>query len=86
MDAVVLNCVTQFNIVWRVGNFPFLPMSKYRRKTRRVTVAESLFLKNVSTANAQRSSDQRCMITTDHEDTQHNASKRRSSTKAFITV
>jgi hypothetical protein len=45
MDAVVLNCVTQFNIVWRVGKFPFLPMSKCRRKTRCVTVAESLFLK-----------------------------------------
>ena len=45
MDAVVLNCVTQFNIVWRVGTFPFLPMSKCRPKTRCVTVAESLFLK-----------------------------------------
>jgi hypothetical protein len=45
MDAVALNCVTQFNIVWLVGTFPFLPMSKYRRKTRRVTVVESLFLK-----------------------------------------
>ena len=33
MDAVVLNCVTQFNIVWRVGTFPFLPMSKCRRKS-----------------------------------------------------
>jgi len=44
MDAVVLNCVTQFNIVWRVGTFPFLPMSKCR-KTRCITVAESLFLK-----------------------------------------
>ena len=62
MDAVVLNCVTQFNIVWRVGTFPFLLMLKCRRKTRCVTVAESLFLKNVSTANARRSSDQRCMI------------------------
>ena len=45
MDAVVLNCVNQFNIVWRVGTYPFLPMSKCRRKTRCVTVAESLFLK-----------------------------------------
>ena len=45
MDAVVLNCVTQFNIVWHVGTFPFLPMSKCRRKTRCVTVAESLFKK-----------------------------------------
>jgi hypothetical protein len=63
MDAVVLNCVTQFNIVWRVGTFPFLPMSKCRRKTRCVTVAESLFLKNVSKANARRSSDQRCTMT-----------------------
>jgi hypothetical protein len=46
MDAVVLNCVTQFIIVvWRVGTFPFLPMSKFRRKTRCITVAESLFLK-----------------------------------------
>jgi hypothetical protein len=63
MDAVVLNCVTQFNIVWPVGTFPFLPMSKCRRKTRCVTVAESLFLKNVSTANARCSSDQRCMMT-----------------------
>jgi hypothetical protein len=63
MDAVVLNCVTQFNIVWRVGTFPCLPMSKCRRKTRCVTLAESLFLKNVSTANARFSSDQRCMIT-----------------------
>ena len=43
MDAVVLKCVTQFSTVWRVGTFPFLPMSKCRRKTRRVTVAESLF-------------------------------------------
>ena len=62
-SAVVLNCVTQFNIVWHVGTFPFLPMSKCRRKTRCVTVAESLFLKNVSTANARCSSDQRCMMT-----------------------
>ena len=45
MDVIVLNCVTQFNIVWPVGTFPFLPMSKCRRKTRCVTVAESLFLK-----------------------------------------
>jgi len=43
MDAVVLNCVTQFNIVWRVGTFLFLPMSKCRRKARCFTVAESLF-------------------------------------------
>jgi hypothetical protein len=42
MDVVVLNCVTQFNIVWRVGTFPFLPMTKCRRKTRCVTVAEPL--------------------------------------------
>ena len=63
MDAVVLNCVTRLNIVWRVGTFPFLPMSRCRRKTRCVTVAESLFLNNVSTANARCSSDQRCMIT-----------------------
>jgi len=62
MDAVVLNCVTQFNIVWRVGTFPFLPMSK-RQKTRCVTVAESLFLNNVSTANARCPSDQCCMMT-----------------------
>jgi hypothetical protein len=45
MDAVILNCVTQFNIVWRVGTFPFLPMSKCCWKTRCVTVAESLFKK-----------------------------------------
>jgi hypothetical protein len=63
MNAVVLNCVTQFNIVWHVGTFSFLPMSKCRRKTRCATVAESLFLKNFSTANAQCSSDQRCMMT-----------------------
>jgi len=63
MDAVALNCVTHFNIVWRVWTFLFLPMSKCRRKTRHVTVAESLFLKNVSTANARCSSDQRCMMT-----------------------
>jgi hypothetical protein len=63
MDAVVLNCVTQFNIVWRVGTFPFLPMSKCRRKTRSDTAAESLSLNNVSTANARCSSDQRCMMT-----------------------
>ena len=63
MDAVVLNCVTQFNIVWRVGTFPFLLMLKCRRKTRCVTVAESLFLKNVSTENARRPSDQRCVMT-----------------------
>jgi len=58
MDAVVLNCVTQFSIVWRVGTLPFLPMS-----TRHVTVAESLFLKNVPTAKARCCSDQRCMMT-----------------------
>jgi hypothetical protein len=63
VDAVVLNCVTQFSIVWRVGTFPFLPMSKYRRKARYVTVVESLFLKNISTANARCSSNQRCMMT-----------------------
>jgi hypothetical protein len=39
------------------------PESKCRRKTRCITVAESLFLKNVSTANARCSSDQRCMMT-----------------------
>jgi hypothetical protein len=59
MNAVVLNCVTQFNIVWCVGTFPFLLMSKCYC----VTVAESLFLKNVSTANARCSSDQCCMMT-----------------------
>jgi hypothetical protein len=32
MDALVLNCATQFNIVWRVGTFPFLQTSKCRRK------------------------------------------------------
>jgi hypothetical protein len=60
-----LNCVTQFtrNIVWRVGTFPFLLVSKCRRKTHCITVEESLFLKNVSTANAQCSSNQRCMMT-----------------------
>ena len=63
MDAVVLNCVTKFNIVWHVGTFPFLPMSKCRRKTHYITVAELLFLKNVSTANARCPSDQRCMMT-----------------------
>jgi len=47
MDAVVLSCITQFNIVRRVGTFPFLPMSNCRRKTRCVTVAESLFLKKL---------------------------------------
>jgi len=57
MDAVGLNCVTQFNIVWRVGTFPFLPMSKCRRKTRHVTVGESLFLKHVPIANARCSSE-----------------------------
>jgi hypothetical protein len=44
IDAVILNCVTQFNIVRCVGTFPFLPMPKCSRKTRRVTVAESLFI------------------------------------------
>ena len=63
LDAVVLNCVTQFNIVWLVGTFPFLPMSKCLRETLCVTVAESLFLKHVSTANARCSSDQRCRMT-----------------------
>jgi hypothetical protein len=63
MDAVVLNCVTQFNIVWRIWTFPFLPMSKCSQKTVCVTVAEPLFLKNVSTANARCSSDQWCMMT-----------------------
>jgi hypothetical protein len=63
MDALDLNCVTQFNIVWHVGTFPFLLMSKCRRKTLCVTVVESLFLKNVSTANARCPSNQRCMMT-----------------------
>jgi hypothetical protein len=65
MDAVVLNCVTQFNIVWRVGTFPCVPMSKCRRKTHCVTVVKSFFIfkKNVSTSNARCSSDQRCMTT-----------------------
>ena len=63
MDAVVLNCVTKFNIIWRVGTFPFLPMSKCRRRTLCVTVAESLFFKKVVAANARCSSDQRCMMT-----------------------
>ena len=63
MDAVVLNCVIQFSIVWRVGTFPFLPMSKCRQKTCCVTVPESLFLKNISTATTRCCSDQRCMMT-----------------------
>ena len=63
MDAVVLNCVTQFNIVWRVGTFPFLPMSKCHWKTHFFTVAESLFLNNVSIANALCPSNQCCMMT-----------------------
>jgi len=63
VDAVVLNCVTQFNIFWCVGTFPSHLMSKCRRKTRCITVTESLFLKNVSTANARCPSDQRCMMT-----------------------
>ena len=63
MDALVLNCVTQFNTVWRVGTFPFLPMSKFRWKTRCISVAESLFLKNVSTANPRCSSNQSSVIT-----------------------
>jgi hypothetical protein len=63
VDVVVLNCVTQFNIFWRVGTFPSHPMSKCRRKTCCITVAESLFLKNVSTANALCPSDQHCMMT-----------------------
>jgi len=64
MDAVVLNCVTQFNIVWRVGTFPILPMSKCRRKTRCVTVAESLFLKKTFPQQTlECPSDQRCMMT-----------------------
>jgi hypothetical protein len=62
IDAVVLNCVTQFNIVWRVGTFPFLPMPKCSRKTRCIIVAESLFVKNISTPNARWSSDDNCML------------------------
>ena len=59
MDAVVLNCVTQFNIVWCVITFPFLLMSKCLRKTR--CVAESLFF------HSKRAMpfDQRCMMTED---------------------
>jgi hypothetical protein len=38
-------------------------MSKCSQKTRCVTVVESLFLKNVSTPNARRSSDQHCTMT-----------------------
>ena len=45
MDVVVLNCVTQFSIVWRVGTFPFLPMLKCRRKARCITATELLFFK-----------------------------------------
>jgi len=63
MDAVVLNCVTQFNIVWCVGTFSFPLISKCRRKTRCVTVAGSLFLKNVSTENGRCPSDQRWVMT-----------------------
>jgi hypothetical protein len=40
-----------------------LPMSKCSPKTRCVTVAKSLFIQNVYTANARSSSDQRCMMT-----------------------
>jgi hypothetical protein len=60
LDAVVLNCVTQFSIVWGVGNFPFYPMSKCRRKTRIVSVTEQLF-KIKTTANARCSTDLLCM-------------------------
>jgi hypothetical protein len=62
VDAVVLNCVTQFNIVWHVGTFPFLPMSKGCQKTLRYR-SGIVLKKKVSTAHAQCSSDQRCMMT-----------------------
>jgi len=63
MDAVVLNCVTKFNIVWRVRTFPLILMSKCPRKTRCFTEAEPQFIKNDSKANARCSTDQRYMIT-----------------------
>jgi len=61
-DAVVLNCVTQFNIVWHVGTFPFLPMSKSSKNMLRYR-SGIIASKNVSTANARCLSDQRCMMT-----------------------
>ena len=86
MDAVVLNCVTQFNIVWCVKIFPFLPMSKFRQKTRCITVAESLFLKSVSIANARCSSNQRSMMTTDHtHQTLHNGGSWVPSLQIFMS-
>jgi hypothetical protein len=65
-DAVVLKSLTQFKMVCRVGTLPFLPMPKYRLNTR-VSVAESLFLKNVCMANTQCSLDQRYMLTEGYE-------------------
>jgi len=63
MDAVVLNFVTQFNIVWRVGTFPFLPMSKCRRKnTLRHSSGIIVLKENIPTTNARRFSDQRRLM------------------------
>jgi hypothetical protein len=47
-DAVVLNSLTQFKMVCRVGTLPLLPMPKCHLNTRCVSVAESLFLKKYS--------------------------------------
>jgi hypothetical protein len=54
-------------MVCRVRTLPFLPMPKCRLNTRCVSVAESLFLKNVSMANARCSLDQRFMLTKGYE-------------------
>jgi hypothetical protein len=66
-DAVVQNFLTQFKMVCHVGTLPFLPMPKCHLNTRCVSVAESLFLKNVSMAKAQCCLDQRSMLTKGYE-------------------
>jgi hypothetical protein len=62
-EAVDLTWLTQFKMVWHVGTLPFLPMLKCFLNLCCVWVAESLFLKKLSTANAWRSHDQCSMAT-----------------------
>jgi len=65
MDAVVLNCVTQFNIVWRVGKVSVPPDVKMSSKNPLCYSSGIVDLKKktVPAANARCSSDQRCIMT-----------------------
>jgi hypothetical protein len=62
-DVAVLNCWTQFEVVWHTGTLLFLLMLKWHLNTHCIMVAESSFLKSVPIANL--CSFSQCFMMTD---------------------